>query len=156
MTVLTDGGPSRFYPDCLRYGDNVPATPVAETAEQRVAKLEQLLQASQAEAAQVSEGERRWCVLSLLFTPLAPDPSDEWPGGCDGQSSASDPPGGLKCPCSLAGRGLHRGVVCHVADTPGAAGEGAAGEEQCAAAAGTHQCFSRHHECGVADFTARC
>ena len=32
-TVLTDGGPYRFYPDCLRYGDDVPATPVAETAE---------------------------------------------------------------------------------------------------------------------------
>ena len=52
-TVQTDGGPYRFYPDCLQYGDDVPATPLAETAEQRVAKLEQLLQASQVEAAQL-------------------------------------------------------------------------------------------------------
>ena len=39
-TVLSDSGPYGFYPDCLRYRDDVPATPVAETAEQCVTKLE--------------------------------------------------------------------------------------------------------------------
>ena len=48
-TILSDGGPYEFYPDCLRYGDDMAATPVPETAEQRVAKLEQQLKASQAE-----------------------------------------------------------------------------------------------------------
>ena len=142
-TVLSDGGPYRFYPDCLRYGDDVPATPVAETPEQRVAKLEQLLQASQAEAAQLRAnaggvGSPVRPPTPTPFSTPAPTPSAPAPPlarstpmtsglvGVMGRAVPVAPPVGLSAPAPL-GAGGHRGVVPSAGDTLGAAGEGAAG-----------------------------
>ena len=176
-TLLTDGGPYRFYPDCLRYGDDVPATPVAETPEQRVAKLEQLLQASQDEAAQLRANAAvvgspvaptpTPTPIPTPFSTPAPMPSAAAPAmargtpmtrglvGLTGRAVPVVPPVGLSAPASLGG-GAHWGFVPSVGDTLGAAGEGATGEEQCAAAACTHQCLPRHHECRSADCFEGC
>ena len=57
-TIISDGSSYEFYPDCLRYGDDKPATLVETPNERvcRVAKPEKQLEASQADLRKTQAG----------------------------------------------------------------------------------------------------